>query len=51
MKKQYNIIIHIIEFIIYKYYNKAVKYIKYNIIKNIFIDILIKNKVFHKFKF
>ena len=36
---------------ILKYYNNIAKYIKYNLIKNIFIDILIKNDSFHKYKF
>ena len=32
---------------IYKYNNKAVNYIKYNINKKILIDILIKDNNFH----
>ena len=32
---------------IYKYYNKAVNYIKYNIKRKILIDILIKDNNFH----
>ena len=35
-----NIIIHIIEFIIHKYHNKAIKYINYNIQKIICNNIL-----------
>ena len=31
MKKSFNIIIHIIEIMMHKYYNKAVKYIKQNL--------------------
>ena len=34
-----------------KNYNKAVKFIKLNLIKKVFIDILIKNDNFHKYKF
>ena len=33
---------NIIEFMILKYYNNIAKYIKHNLIKKIFIDILIK---------
>ena len=36
---------------ILKYYNKAVKFIKLNLIKKVFIDTLIKNDSFHKYKF
>ena len=44
-------IINIIEFMICKYYNKIVKYIRQNIKKKILIDILMQNKNFHKSKF
>ena len=44
-------IINIIEFKVKRYYNKAVKFIKHNLIIKIFIDILIKNINFHKHKF
>ncbi len=40
MKNWLNIKIYIIECIIHKYNNKAVNYIKLNIIKKILIDIL-----------
>ena len=43
-------IIYIIEFIIHKYYNKAVEHIRLNFDKKILIDILIKNLHFHIFK-
>ena len=43
-----NMIIYIIEFIIYKYYNKIVKYIKLTFKKKILIDISLKNNNFHK---
>lgn len=39
------------KFIIEKYYNKIVKYIKYKINQKISIDILVQNKSFHKPKF
>ena len=43
MKILFNIIIYIIEFMTYNYYNKAIKYIRLNIIKKILINILTKN--------
>ena len=51
MKKLSNMTINTIEFIIHKYYNKAVKYIKQIINKEISIDILIQNNNYHKSKF
>ena len=42
MKKLFNMIIYIIEFIMHKYYNKFVRFIRYNIQKKILIDILDK---------
>ena len=44
-------IINIIEFMICKYYNKIVKYIRQNIKKKILIDILIKNSNLNNHKF
>ena len=42
---------NIIEFMILKYYNNIAKYIKFNLINIILIDILIKKNNFHKYKF
>ena len=50
MKNQFNTIIHIIEFIIYKQYNKIAKYIKSAFKKKILIDILLNNNNFHIYK-
>ena len=51
MKKSFNITINTIEFMIHKYYNKAVKYIKQIINKKILTDISIKNIDYHNRKF
>ena len=42
--------IYTIEFMIYKYINKAVNYIKSNFKRKILADILIKNNNFHMIK-
>ena len=50
MKKLFNISINIIEYMIQKYYNKIVKFIKHNTYRKILIDMLIKNNSFHNNK-
>ena len=51
MKKSSNITINTIEFMIHRYYNKAVNCIKYNISKKILIGILMQNINYHNHKF
>ena len=50
MKRLYNININMIEFIIHKYCNKVIKFIKHNTYRKILINIQIKNNHFHNNK-
>ena len=51
IKKLSNMTINSIEFIIHRYYNKAINYVKQIIDKETSIDILIQNNNYHKYKF